>query len=291
MKKFIIFLISLVICLNNVQTAFSQDDTSAPVSYRSSLQLIYTKTATAKSFAITLNYINNDPWPVEGAKIKITAGPEREIVLGEVSTEPNGKITFNLKPEASIPKDQEGFYVVQAVYEGNDSIQAAESEVKFQDFTLKMELDEADSSRTITLKCFQINDKGQEIPPTEMVVNVYVARMFSNLKIGEVTLDSTGIGTFEFPYDLVGDSIGNLTIVARIDEHEIFGNVEVRQMVKWGIPTFHKVPKGNRALWTQIAPTWMIITLVIMLVGVWGHYAYAIINIRRIKKAGKKSTA
>lgn len=291
MKNYILFLLSLVLCLGISRPAFSQDDTSAPVSYRSSLQMVYTKTASAKSFAISLSYINNDPWPVAGAKIKITAGPEKQISLGEVITEPNGKIVFNLKAEASLPKDPEGFYLVQAEYVGNDSIQPAESEVKFQDFNLKMELDEADSTRTINLKCFQINDKGLEIPPAEMLVSVYVARMFSNLKIGEVTLDSTGIGTFEFPFDLVGDSIGNLTIVARIDEHEVYGNVEVRQTVKWGIPTYHKVPVGNRALWTQIAPTWMIITLIIMLAGVWGHYAYAVINIIRIKKAGRKSAA
>ncbi len=288
MKKSIVFLLTLLFWTGICLPSFAQDDTTAPEVYRSSLQMVYTKTATAKSFAIALSYVHNDPWPVAGAKIKLTAGPEKQLSLGEVTTEANGKIVFNLKPAANIPKDPEGFYIVQASYEGNDTIEAAESEVKFQDFTLQMELSEADSVRTVNIKCFSINDKGVEVPPTEMTVNIYVARMFSNLKIGEVSIDSTGMGTFEFPADLVGDSIGNLTVVARIDEHETYGNLEVREMKQWGIPTFHKVPTGYRALWTQIAPTWMIITLMIMLAGVWGHYAYAVINIYKIKKAGQK---
>jgi hypothetical protein len=35
----------------------------------------------------------------------------------------------------------------------------------------------------------------------------------------------------------------------------------------------------------------MIITLIIMLAGVWGHYLYAIIQLLRIKKIGRKEKA
>ena len=80
-------------------------------------------------------------------------------------------------------------------------------------------------------------------------------------------------------------------ILARIDENEIYGNVQAEQASRWGVPTLHKIPIGYRALWTQVAPTWMIVTLVILLLGVWGHYTYAIINISRIRKQGLPENA
>jgi hypothetical protein len=43
-----------------------------------------------------------------------------------------------------------------------------------------------------------------------------------------------------------------------------------------------------RELWTPIAPLWMIITLIIMLTGVWAHYIYAIIQLVLIKRSKNK---
>ena len=87
----------------------------------------------------------------------------------------------------------------------------------------------------------------------------------------------------EFPSDLPGDKEGNLVIIAKIEENATFGNVEKRETIKWGLPTDYSVPVTHRALWTKIAPRWMIYTLSILLAGVWGHYLFAIISLIRIK--------
>ena len=102
-------------------------------------------------------------------------------------------------------------------------------------------------------------------------------------------LDDNGEISIEFPDDLPGDAEGFLEVVVRFDEHYLFGNVEKRQRMQWGQATRHKIPESYRALWTQIAPLWMIVTLSIMLAGVWSHYLYVIIQLIRIKKMGKKS--
>ena len=187
-----------------------------------------------------------------------------------------------------LTKDEEGFYTVSMSYEGNDSIEPASSEVKFQDALLTMELKQEDTLRTVIVKCFSMNEAGEKLPLPEATVSFYVGRWFANLKIGELVSDSSGSCVFEFPNDLPGDSTGNLKVIARIDEHELYGNVEASQMIRWGIPTLHKVPVGFRALWSQIAPTWMVWTLTVLLLGVWGHYVYAIFMIRKIHAEGKQ---
>ncbi|MCK5367862.1 MAG: hypothetical protein KAQ62_04895, partial [Cyclobacteriaceae bacterium] len=44
----------------------------------------------------------------------------------------------------------------------------------------------------------------------------------------------------------------------------------------------------TRALWHTNAPLWMIITLIILLVGVWGHYIFVIINLFKLKSLSSK---
>ena len=112
--------------------------------------------------------------------------------------------------------------------------------------------------------------------------------MFSQLPVGEGYLDEEGNAEIEFPSDIPGDDNGYITIVAKFEDHPAYGNVEKRQQIAWGIPGIHSSGESQRELWTEIAPKWMIITLTIMLLGVWGHYIFAIVSLIRIKKAEKK---
>ena len=93
----------------------------------------------------------------------------------------------------------------------------------------------------------------------------------------------------EFPLTLVGDSLGNLTVIAQIDEHDSFGYVKGEATCGWAIPKhLQSQDKPTRQLWTPVAPIWMMITLIILLAGVWGHYIYAVVELVKIKKSAKK---
>ena len=145
----------------------------------------------------------------------------------------------------------------------------------------------ADSVKTITVNAFA-KENGIETPVAGETVKVYVPRMFSNLLIGELTLDDAGTSTLEFPSDLPGDKDGNLTIIAKFEENATFGNVEKREILNWGLLTDYSVPATHRALWTKTAPKWMIYTLSVLLAGVWGHYLFAIISLIRIRMNAKR---
>ena len=90
----------------------------------------------------------------------------------------------------------------------------------------------------------------------------------------------------EFPTSIIGDSLGNVLVISRLEDHYDYGNVEVSGEIKWAIPKkLLTAERPVRELWTPIAPLWMIITLIIMLSGVWGHYIYAIIQLIKIRRS------
>lgn len=159
----------------------------------------------------------------------------------------------------------------------------------FKDVVLNMNLTEVDSIKTVTVTA-TTTENGKEVPVAGETVSIFVPRMFSNLPVGDITLDDTGSGTIEFPSDIPGGKEGILTIVAAFIDNSTYGNVEQRQEIHWGIPTDY-LPTSHRALWTQRAPRWMIYTLSVLLAGVWGHYFFAIISLIRIKRNADREKA
>jgi hypothetical protein len=148
-----------------------------------------------------------------------------------------------------------------------------------------------DSVRKILYRGKVTNGEGKEIPLANMDIFFFVPRMFSMLKIQEGWLEENGEGSSDFPLDLIGDSMGVVNIYARIEENPDFGNLEASGRIDWALKKHGMGFEGpQRELWTPIAPLWMLITLIIMLSGVWGHYIYAVIQLIMINRAGKKQS-
>ena len=231
----------------------------------------------------TLTYSKNRmELPLPGQEISFYTGTDQKMLLTKSVTNEKGIATFELSGDMKPKTDGEGLWAFSSEFIGNDTIEGGTSEVAVRDIQLKMELSEVDSIKTVTVNAIT-SEGGKETPVSGETVVVYVPRMFSLLPIGELTLDDSGTASIEFPSDLPGDKEGNLVIIAKIEENSTYGNVEKRETMKWGMPTDYSVPVTHRALWTKIAPKWMIYTLSILLAGVWGHYMFAIISLIRIK--------
>lgn len=225
--------------------------------------------------------------PLPGMEISFYSGTEGKKLLGTALTNEKGIATFDISKDNSLPKNSKGLYSFSAEFAGNDTIQPGSSELLIKDVKLEMVLSEADSVKTISISAFT-SENNKDVPVSGEAVTIYVTRMFSLLPVGEVSLDENGTGTLEFPPDIPGDSEGKITIISKFQEHPDFGNVERRVVTKWGVPYFNSAPVAHRALWTKTPPWWMIITLSILLTGVWGHYLFAIISLIRIKRDSKK---
>ena len=224
--------------------------------------------------------------PLEGLSIQFFSGEEENILLGESKTDKKGLAMFTINSNTTIPANEEGIMYFRAEYQGEENIFPASEEVYAKDVKLDMDLIQHEGIRMIKLNATTMTE-GEMVPVTDEDVYVYVPRMFSDLVVGEGYFEADGTTEIEFPSDIPGDSLGNIVVVARFNDHYLYGNVEKRENVPWGVPSYHEGPGDVRTLWTQVAPKWMIITLSIMLAGVWGHYVYAIVSIIRIRKNGK----
>jgi hypothetical protein len=279
----ITFLLSLLILIS--VSSFSQGKTIiSPY-----IQLQYFKnTDDQRILQTTLTYSENRmELPLPGMEISFYTGTEKKELLASVTTDEKGIARFLMGNDVKLNADNEGLWAFSSEFKGNDTIEAGTSEITIKDVKLEMTLSEVDSIKTITLNAV-IEGNGRVVPVSGEVVMIYVPRMFSLLPIVEATLDASGAASVEFPGDLPGDKEGNITIISRFEEHPTFGNVERRIVQKWGIPTDYSVPTTHRALWTKTPPMWMIITLSILLTGVWGHYLFAFISLIRIRKDAKK---
>lgn len=222
-----------------------------------------------------------------GLMVQFFTNSDDPQLLGEALTDKLGWARIPIDDAAELPVDESGSWWFSATYEGSEQVSMLSAETTIQDVTLDMTLNQDESgTNSVTISAFTEVD-GEKIPVSGEEVSLYVPRMFSMLIVGSGALEEGEI-TIDFPDDIPGDADGNLTVVGGFVNHWQFGNVEKRAVSTWGVPASHEVAESHRELWTQIAPTWMIITLTIMLLGVWGHYLFAIISLVRIGRLGKK---
>jgi hypothetical protein len=246
------------------------------------------KTDGSKLLTTSLTIFRNRiTYPVTGSNISFFLGTDTATAV--IKTNYDGKAYLIVQPGVILKVNKEGITQCRVSFAGNDTIEAAESSLDIKDAVLKMSLDIIDSVKTVNVWAYTIGNKLDTLPLAGEAVNVYAKRMFSNLKIGEGSFDEQGRFSVEFPADLPGEADGTVDIMARIEENEKFANIETVQSYAWGVPSMHGPTGSHRALWTAIAPMWMIVSLTIMLLGVWGHYIYVIIQLVLIKRESKKN--
>ncbi len=253
------------------------------------LQLQYFKDSNEQSILkATLTFSKNRmAIPVGGIKVTFYTDAKEKSKLTDITTNSDGQASLVLTGINNISRNEDYLWAFSANSEGNDTLEAGESSVLVRDLKLEMDTLMVDSVRTIALKAVK-TVRGGVVPAEGAMVTVYVPRMFSLLPVGEVTLDATGSGSVGFPADIPGDREGKITVIAKIEDDPDFGSIEKREILKWGIPPAVAAHTGHRALWTKTPPTWMIVTLTILLSGVWGHYLYTVISLIRIKRESKK---
>jgi hypothetical protein len=285
---FVVTMVSAALQPMKLSAEEKKDTTSAPAESRMALNylcgvdsVILTATLTIKKGEATL--------ALENAPVDFSASNGTvSNFLGKVKTDQEG-IAMVKVACAALPASKDGMVAYAAKYPGNDKYPGAEASFNAKPAKIRLSFSIEDSLRMLTVTATQKNEKGEEIAIPKETVLIYIPRLFSLLKIGEISLDENGTGTMEFPKEIVGDTLGNLVVVAKIEEHDMFGFVQGKNAINWGVhKQYYKAEVPSRELWTPIAPMWMIITLLVMLAGVWAHYMYAVYELVMIKRLSKK---
>ena len=207
-------------------------------------------------------------------------------IIGSAITDVDGVAKFVIKEPGALGLNDEGAYVFEAVFVGNDEYNDISDQIEILPAALEISFEEVDSIRYIVVSAFQLTLNGEQVPIEEDVM-VYVPRQFSKLTIGEIELDE-GTGKVEFPVTLPGDSVGNLTITASIEESRNYGTLEVQAVKDWGMVREPVVVEQRRGLGDTDAPLWMVYTLITLMSAVWFHYLYLLYMLYVIKHKGKK---
>ena len=234
--------------------------------------------------------INGTLTKLAGITIEFTVGADSTAKkLGEAITDSRGVAIFTCKPD-QLTTDKEGKLNFKASFAGKDSIESAEELVSVKRARLEITPLKEDSLITVKVKLIDLST-GTETAVPETDIGVFVNRLFSALKLGEGKTDEAGEASIEIPNNLPGDAKGNITLFAKLEENEVYGNLEVAVTQQWGVPVSDELKAMPRALWSTHPPIWMLVTFIILMSAVWGHYLVIIIQLFRLRKEEPKTAS
>jgi hypothetical protein len=224
--------------------------------------------------------------PLAGQEIvfKYSAGGT-EQELGKGITSEKGSVNFPIPEEIIAGGGDKGLYSFDAVYAGKGNYGGSSANTSMKPLKLEMSFFQQEGAKMISLKAADLGTDKQWMPVDGLDIQFFVPRTFSLLKVGQASI-ANGAAAVEFPTTIPGNQRGYLTIVAKIEDNETYGNVEVSGTINWGKP-LPPTKVINRGLGDTNAPLWMVYTLIVLLSLVWFHYMYIIFSVFRIRHLGK----
>jgi hypothetical protein len=156
---------------------------------------------------------------------------------------------------------------------------------EMQDAMVSVSFSEEEGRKTITATVLD-----QEGLPIEYLdLYFYVKRTFSLLPIGDMfnSTDENGVVEVEFPTDLPADPQGNVVLVIKIMESDMYNDLTLEMTKNWGIPAILDDPKvEKRSLWAAAAnaPISLILIVSAMILVIWYIICYIIFNLYLISR-------
>ncbi len=285
----------LALAISLPWTSFSQTENEGgeePVEEKATarMSLEYFKIDNAVKLLVTVKSKVEDTYQnISGVEVNFYKGEIGEVtLLGKDTTNAKGIATFVLP---SSPNQDTSGVLYLATIENNAQYGDAEEEITVKDLVLEMKLEAEDSSRWARIFIGIPIPGGDTMPVAEVECKLFVKRMFGLLPLSETpeTTDEEGMINFEMPVDIPGDKDGNITIVAKIEGSEAYGNIEVNKAMPWGVPLKAGHFSEDRELWSarSNAPLSLIFIVNAVLIGIWGVIAYIFIKIIKINRLGK----
>jgi hypothetical protein len=108
------------------------------------------------------------------------------------------------------------------------------------------------------------------------------------------TTDSLGQVVAEFKRDsMPGDAAGTLTLVAKVEDNEQYGNLVVEKSAPWGVAVKAGNDFNKRTLFAtrNKAPLWLLFMAYAISLSVWAVLIYLIGQVIKINKIGKATTS
>ena len=206
------------------------------------------------------------------------------VLLDKIRTNEKGEAIFIIEDNPDIFKDSSGIMTFEVEYAGSTSTNGANKKIAVKLASMGVSFFQKESTKYIEVDVNEVGLDEINTPLEGLNVLFFINGTFSQLNFGKEKTDEYGKAKIEFPIDMPGDTLGVLTIIGKIVEHDIYGNIEARGKINWGIPV-PLAKEKQRGLGDTDAPLWMVYTLIILLSIVWFNFLYIIFLLAKIKLA------
>ncbi len=271
---------------------FAQDSTKKELVvnvgyYMTNNKLVYllvsTKTKIDKKFQPVKNSIID---------LYLDSAAEKNLVA-KVTTDETGKAKAVIPPGLKTAWESSSDHKFLAVAEASKDFDKTESEATVTKTKLSIDTASDGETRSIIVSVSAL--KGSKwVPAKDVEMKVGISRMGGILSAGDdptYTTDSSGSVTVELKKDsLPGDEKGNIVLVAKVEENDIYGNLSLEKTVPWGVAFKPDNDFFNqRTLWTtrNRTPIWLLFMAYSIMLGVWGTILYLVGQMIKIKKLSK----
>ncbi|MFC2117517.1 hypothetical protein ACFLTI_08915 [Bacteroidota bacterium] len=288
MNKAIVSIIFLVLQLTP-KFILAQDNNLNIDRSEAELNLVYENSKGIKTLTAILSFEGDEStMPVINETIEFYYQMGEEITkISNQDTDNNGKAVLTLSSDLMKFMDEEGTIQWKAIFPGNDKFTSTELSLSIKDIVMEVSFGLIDSVKSIIANVYELTVDGDQLPVEELDVYFFTPSLFGLLPIGEGWVEG-GECFIDFPTSLPGDESGNLIVIAKIMESEIYGDIISENTIDWAkIKDSDEFDTGK--LWTSDPPLWMVIALFCLLGGVWSHYYFVFYKMVKIKKAGKKA--
>ena len=143
-------------------------------------------------------------------------------------------------------------------------------------------------SKIVSVKVIAKEKTGTVVLKDAEVI-LFAKRYFGKLKLDKpMRTNEQGIATFQYPVDLPGDKLGNVELIAKVND-ENYGELESSTKFKIAVPTDKPSLTEKRAIWNVLvkAPIWLIITYSTGVLVFLGFLLYLVLNLLSFWKIGK----
>jgi hypothetical protein len=129
-------------------------------------------------------------------------------------------------------------------------------------------------------------------PVKAIDVKIAVKRLDADLNVAETPTyetDSLGVASADFKRDsLPGDSKGNLTLIAKVEDNDVYGNLSSEKIVPWGKSIKYYTEFDKRTLFARRgkSPLWLELLAYSIVIAVWGVLIYLFGQIKKLKQLG-----
>ena len=231
--------------------------------------------------------------PVGGIQLKFYISSETpDHLLGTVKTDDNGQAVLFIPPGAKEEWSKSPKQSFLAATDSSDLYDAVNTTIELTKARIKL-----DTAADKKINAVLVEQKGTEwIPVKGVDMKIAIKRLGGDLNVTEAptfTTDSLGTASADFKLvNLPGDSAGNLVLIARVEDNDIYGNITTEKIVPWGTPSAYVSGFNQRSLFARAGrpPYWLLWMASGITLAVWSVIFYLFLQIRKIKKLGISAT-